>query len=132
MRNINVEKMLNIPDGEFEEGEMTVFEFVNFLNKNFKASGNGKSFTNLYVHTMCTYGHLPQHFGGNLLRVRKVRGVKVIKIMEEKFNFYSREYSYNIVGSTYFTDLDKKIGRKKKIIVNEGADINKIRNLNEE
>ena len=52
--------------------------------------------------------------------------------MEEKYNFYSREHSYNIVGSTYFTDIDKKMGKKKKIIVNEGTYINKIKSLVEE
>lgn len=80
----------------FEEGEMTMKEFLKYLQEKYIANLNGKPFTLNYAHSIANYGRMPRHYGGNVLRVRKVRGVKTVKIMPEKFEFYQHKKDYEV------------------------------------
>ena len=83
----------------FQEGEMTVKQFKEYLTKKFGSTMNQKPFNTNYVYGIINNKHLPRYLGGNKLQVRVVEGIRVVKILDEIHNFYA--------GVT---------GRKKKVV----------------
>lgn len=88
------------PSEKFDTGEMTVPEFIAYLTDTYGTNLNGKPFTFNYVHTMLATGHMPRHYGGNNLRVRKVKGIKTVKMLDTKYQFYKRDEDYEITPKT--------------------------------
>lgn len=84
------------PAEKFDEGEMTVPQFIKYLTDTYGLTLNKKPFTLNYAHSVIMAGKMPRHYGGNKLRVRKVRGVKTVKILAEKYKFYDRSKDYEV------------------------------------
>lgn len=105
---------------KFEEGEMTMKEFIEWLRNKFGKTTTGKEFDVMYAHTLCTYGHLPRVYGGNLLRVRRVRGIKTVMILPEKFKFYEREEDYVAEGQIGATTYANRLAIRNEKYLEEG------------
>lgn len=84
------------PAEKFDEGEMTVPQFIEYLTDTYGLTLNKKPFDYNYAHSVLMAGKMPRHYGGNMLRVRKVRGIKTVKILEEKYKFYDRNKEYEV------------------------------------
>ena len=80
----------------FSEDEMTVKEFLAYLKTKYIANLNGRPFTVNYAHSLLNYGRMPRHYGGNILEVKRVRGIKTVKILPELYIFYERDKDYVI------------------------------------
>ena len=76
-------------ENQFQEGEMTIPEFRKYLINKYTVTSEGKEISLNYAHVICGYGRMPKTWGGNILEVRKIRGVKVVKISEKLFDFNS-------------------------------------------
>jgi hypothetical protein len=88
----------------FEDGDMTLKEFKEYLVEKGYKTAKGEDITTPYIHTLLGYGHLPKHMGGNLLRIKMVRDVIAVRISEKTKEFYKNSGQYQ--------PWHKKRGRK--------------------
>lgn len=102
------------PSDKFDLGEMTVPQFIEFLTEKYGVTLNNKPFDLNYAHSVIMTGHMPRHYGGNKLRVRKVRGVKTVKILDEKFSFFDRKKNWEVGANGIKIDLDENGNVKSK------------------
>ena len=80
---------------QFDEAEMTLPEFRKYLEDKYVRTIAGGIFTLNYAHSIANQGHMPKHYGGFILRVRKVRGKKTVKITSDRYKFYERDKEYD-------------------------------------
>ena len=88
----------------FEEDDMTLKEFKEHLTNEGHKTAKGQPITTNYIHTLLGYGHLPRKMGGNLLRIKMVRDIVVVRISKKTKEFY-KDHGQYLPGQ-------KKRGRK--------------------
>lgn len=72
----------------FEDGDMTLKEFKQYLiDKEYKTT-KGNEITTQYVHTLLGYGHLPKHMGGNILNIKMVRDTVAVRVTDKVKEFH--------------------------------------------